>query len=129
MSLLLIQTSILQGLGKLKVVTVYSVMGIIVKITTNYFLISIRPINIYGAIIGSVLGFSVPIILNHKYMEKVLKQKIRLFRFAKKPLLASICMSAAALIMYNGTSFVLKFAVGRNVANDIAVILAISASE
>lgn len=122
MSFVQVQTSILQGLGRIKVVTIYSVIGIIIKISTNYILIAIPNININGAIIGSILGFLVPIILNFKYIEKVLKQKIRLKRFIMKPLVSSICMGIVLYVVYYGLSFILAFGIKGYINNAIATI-------
>lgn len=95
MSCMQIQTTILQSIGKLYVATVFSVLGIICKITANYFLIAIPGINILGAVGGSVIGFLIPIILNHRIIKKTLGVRLSLIRHAIKPLIASMIMAAA----------------------------------
>ncbi len=95
-----IQTSILQGAGKLYLVTFNLVLGIIGKIVTNYFMVSIHAVNIYGAIIGSIVGYIISISLNSIVIRKTLKVKTRLLRHAFKPVIAAIAMAAAAYGSY-----------------------------
>jgi stage V sporulation protein B len=64
MSTVQIQATVLQGLGRLYQVTFNLLLGMVFKIIANYYFIAQPKINILGAIIGSILGFSVPIILN-----------------------------------------------------------------
>lgn len=92
MSVMQIQTTILQSIGKLYIATLYSVLGIIFKIIANYFLISVPSINILGAIGGSIIGFAIPIILNHRIIRKSLGVRLGLIRYSVKPIIASIIM-------------------------------------
>ncbi|WP_234118705.1 putative polysaccharide biosynthesis protein [Clostridium hydrogenum] len=100
MSLVQIQTSILQGIGKIYNVTIYSIIGIVVKIVTNYILIAIPTINVYGTIIGSFLGFSTTIFLNYRLMKKSMRVKFGMLKHAVKPLISSIIMGGAVCIVY-----------------------------
>jgi stage V sporulation protein B len=125
MSLSQIQTSILQGLGKIYTATIYSVIGIALKISINYFLIVRPKINIYGAIIGSVVGFLFPIILNTIYIRKELKIKIKMRRHAFKPLVCSIFMGAVLWVVYNALSMLIGLAIHGRINNDISTIIAL----
>jgi len=100
LSVMQIQSTILQGIGKLYIATIFSITGIVFKISTNYFLISIPKLNILGAIIGSVVGFAIPIILNQMVINKTLKGNIKLSKHALKPLLASLFMGAMVYFTY-----------------------------
>ena len=95
MSAMQIQTTILQSIGKLYTATLYSVVGIVFKIIANYFLIAIPSINILGAIGGSIIGFLIPIILNHRIIKKSLGVRLSLLVHAIKPFIASVVMGAA----------------------------------
>jgi len=99
MSCMQIQTTILQSIGKLYTATLYSVLGIICKITANYFLIAIPSINILGAIGGSIIGFLIPIILNHRIIKKSLGVKLSLITQAIKPFIASMIMAVSILVV------------------------------
>ena len=80
-----VQTSILQGAGKIYIVTFNLILGIIGKIISNYFLIANKNINIKGAIIGSVICYSIPIILNFHVMKNVLKIRLGIGKLLYKP--------------------------------------------
>jgi stage V sporulation protein B len=122
-----IQTSILQGAGKLYIVTPYLMAGIIGKIFTNYFLISIPQINISGAIIGSIVGFMIPITLNHMVMKKTLKVKLYITDLLIKPLISSVAMGIAVFIIYKVLYAVLFFVPSTYVINAVAAFASIIA--
>jgi stage V sporulation protein B len=100
MSVMQIQTTILQSVGKLYTATLYSVLGIVCKIVTNYFLIAMPKVNILGAIAGSVLGFLIPIILNGIIIRRTLGVKFGLISHAFKPFLASTVMGSLIFGIY-----------------------------
>lgn len=129
MCLLQIQTSILQGVGKLYTVTIYSLIGVAVKIFTNYILVSIPNINVYGTIIGSIVGFSTTILLNYFLMKKSMRVKFHMFRFMKKPILASIFMGGASYGVYYALNFVIMYITKVSyMANLVALICAMVAA-
>lgn len=125
MSVVQIQTSILQGIGKLYTVTIYSILGIIIKLVTNYIAIANRNININGALIGSILGFFIPLLLNFRYIKKHLKFKLNMKRMLMKPLISSIFMGVILYFSYNLIHNVLQFVVKGYLNNAIATITAI----
>ncbi len=125
MSVVQIQTSILQGAGKLYIVTPYLIFGIIGKIVTNYFLIAIPSINISGAIIGSIIGYLIPITLNYITMKKFLKVKLNIANLLVKPLVSSVLMGLAVLIIYKVISLVLFFIPSSYFVNAVAAFASI----
>ncbi|MEN2776430.1 putative polysaccharide biosynthesis protein [Acetivibrio clariflavus] len=126
MSISQIQTSILQGAGKLYKATFYLLIGIVVKIMINYILIGIRAINIMGAIIGSIVGFIVPIVLNTIEIKKSMDVDINLLKLASKPLISSAIMGLAVWLVYKPLYFVLKFIGSIYIANAISTCIAVS---
>ena len=102
MSIVQIQNSILQSSGKLFQVIPNLFIGIVVKIVANYILIAIPQINIYGAAIGSALGYMVPIILNHMIIKHSLNIKLKLNRSIFSIVLSAIAMTATVLAVYLG---------------------------
>jgi len=126
MALVQIQTSILQGMGRLYVVTFYSVLGLVVKFIVNYILVAVPSINIYGAIIGSIAGFILPIVLNIMYMQKILKLKIDFLSYVFKPLVSSIFMAAVTYVVYNILIYLLKFIIVGYLNNAIALFISIA---
>lgn len=120
MSVSQIQTSILQGAGRLYKSTFYLLLGIVVKIIINYLLIGIKSINIMGAIISSIVGFSVSIMLNSIEIKKKLKVNINLFKQASKPIISSIFMGLIVWAIYKLAYFVLNFIGNSYIANLLA---------
>ncbi|WP_123053849.1 polysaccharide biosynthesis protein [Clostridium sp. JN-1] len=106
MSVMQIQTTILQSIGKLFIATIYSVLGICFKIMANYFLIAIPRINILGAIVGSAIGFMIPILLNHMVIKKSLKIRLDLLSHAIKPALASGVMGVIVFAAHYSLNFI-----------------------
>lgn len=127
MSISQIQTSILQGVGRLYRATLYLMLGIVVKIIVNYFFIGIYEINIMGAIIGSIVGLSVPIILNTIEIERHLGININLFKLAIKPLISSGFMGVIVWIVYKAFYFALILIAGDYIANAIATVISVLA--
>lgn len=127
LSVMQIQSTILQGIGKLYVATVFSVMGIIVKIGVNYFTISIPEINILGAVIGSTLGYTVPILLNQRIINRTLKGRIRLFSVAAKPAAAALLMGALVFVTHGLLGMAAAAAGGNYVFESLAVVVSVIA--
>ena len=101
MSITQIQTTILQGINKFYSVFLSMCLGVLIKLLSNYFLIGIKEININGAVIGSILGFFIPMIINSILIKKYVGFKSKLFVRMFKPLLASLIMGGFVLVFYN----------------------------
>lgn len=110
-------TSILHGLGKTKVPVVSILFGVMVKLTTNYFLTPIPQINILGAAFGTVLGFGVAAALNLSYIIRHIKAKLPADTLIIKPLLSSVIMGLSVYIIY----FLLSAFLDLNIATIIAI--------
>jgi stage V sporulation protein B len=127
MSVVQIQTTILQGGGRLYTATINVLIGIVAKILVNYVLIAVPQINIKGAIIGSVVGFGIPLILNTIAIRKYLGVELGLVKQASKPLLSSVLMGILVWIVYKAVYAVIGIGGMPYVANGLAVILAVMA--
>ncbi|MDP4143072.1 MAG: polysaccharide biosynthesis protein [Bacillota bacterium] len=126
MSIVQIQTSILQGLGRLYVVTFYSVLGIVGKILFNYVLIAMPTINIYGAIIGTIAGYLIIISLNGRYIKKKLKVKFNMFKHMIRPIIASVLMGGIIYSCYMGVSRIIGIFTYGRINNDISTVVAVA---
>lgn len=124
-SIVQIQTTILQSVGKLYVVILYLGIGIVGKIATNYILVSIKDINITGAVFGSAICFAIPLILNNRKIKKELKIDFSLLRQMKKALIASIAMGIIVKICYEIINYVLAFIKYAYVVNGIATVISV----
>lgn len=107
-SVVQIQTAILQGIGKTHLPTIHMFTGLIIKIIINYSLISIRSINIKGAIIGSAACYSFACLLNYLSIKKYTKTTIVLKDTLLKPLAASLIMGLGAFAFYQIVIFGMK---------------------
>jgi stage V sporulation protein B len=126
MAIVQIQTSILQGAGKLYATTFYMIIGIVGKVVTNYFLIAIPEINILGAIIGSMVGFLIPITLNVILMKRTLNVGFKAGTILK-PVFSSIVMSIIVFSLYYSLNFLLSFIGDSYITNAILLFVSIIA--
>ena len=125
MSIVLIQTTILQSIGKLYLSTFYLLIGISGKIIANYILVAIPSININGAIYGNMICFIIPLLLSNKLIKRSLKIKYNLFNHALKPLIASAFMGLAVYICYINVDRFLKFTNRISINNAFATIVSV----
>lgn len=125
LSVIQIQTTVLQGSNRLYTATIHLLLGIIAKITVNYFLISIPRLNILGAIAGSITGYSIPAVLNTFAIRNSLKLRFNLFGQALKPTLASTLMGFMVYFSYKYSYLLLSFTVKGYICNAFAVSLSI----
>ncbi|ABN54260.1 MAG TPA: polysaccharide biosynthesis protein [Hungateiclostridium thermocellum] len=125
MSIVQIQSSILQGAGKLYKATINVILGIIAKIIFNYILIANPNINIMGAVIGSIVGYGLTIILNVMTVRKELKIKINILKQAVKPAVSSVVMGIFVWIVYKGLYFVLGFIKSAYLVNALSTVVSV----
>jgi stage V sporulation protein B len=114
-------TAILQSIGNY-MRPVYNLgIGCIVKIIVTYVLVSLPFVNIYGAVIGSILGYITSCILNMYELKRNLNMKINFVSAFVKPAIAAIIMIIAVVFsnasVYNytmsiGLSCILSIIIG-----------------
>jgi stage V sporulation protein B len=114
-------TAILQSIGNY-MKPVYNLgIGCIVKVIVTYVLVSMTSVNIYGAVIGSILGYVTSCILNMNELKKNLNLKVNIVGAFVKPAFASIIMIIAVVFsnasVYNytmsiGLSCVISIVIG-----------------
>lgn len=75
-------------------------IGCIGKIILTYVLVPIPGINIYGAVIGSTVGYIITCILNFSLIRKHLEINLNLYKSTIKPLYASVFMSISVIMSY-----------------------------
>lgn len=121
----LVQTSILQGLGKVKMVTVYSLMGLLGKIIVNYIFVAIPSINILGAVIGNGVGFLIMVILSQRLINNTLKLRIKLIKPSIKPIFASLTMWIATVLAYKAINIVFSIFISGYILNALCTMIAI----
>ncbi len=98
--IVLMENAILQASGKERLPMIALVTGSLLKIAVNWVIISIPSVNIYGAPIGTLLGYCCMAILDYIFIRKALKQNPNLWKAFGKPLLCSLVMGVAAYAAY-----------------------------
>ncbi len=98
--IVLMENAILQASGREKLTMVTLISGGVVKIVINWFLVAQRPINIYGAPIGTLVSYCSMALLNYLFMCRTLDHRPRLLRIFTGPLLSSALMGASAWAVY-----------------------------
>ena len=98
--LVLIENAILQASGREKLTMLSLIVGGLVKIAINWFLVARPEINIYGAPVGTLTSYVVMALLDLVFLTGVLHKLPSLGRILFKPLLASALMGAAAWGVY-----------------------------
>ena len=84
--------SILQGYGNAKAPVIALILGVIVKIFSNIFLLPIEGIYENGAAIGTVLCHITSFIFVYVVLLKTINFKFSILRLAIRPILATIIM-------------------------------------
>lgn len=116
----------LQGLGKISVPVISLSTGVFIKLVLNLILIKINPEQfIFGGVAGAALAtvacHIISMSISFVMLKKSIKMKFNIFKFAVKPLLASILMGIIGLYVYN----LLKSIIIQNIAIILSIIFAI----
>ena len=98
--MLLMENAVLQASGKEKYTMITMILGGLVKILVNWLLVARRPINIYGAPIGTLVSYIVMCSMNFAFMSATLERTPRLGRILFKPALCSAVMGLSAWACY-----------------------------
>jgi stage V sporulation protein B len=93
-------TAILQSVGDYMKPVYNLALGCIVKIIVTYVLVSFSFVNIYGAVIGTILGYVTSCLLNMYVLKKNLNIKINHVDAFVKPTIAAIIMIIAVVFSY-----------------------------
>jgi len=127
-SMVSVQTAILQGIGKTYIPTTHLMLGLIMKLIVNYNLIGIREINIKGALAGSAACYILAFYLNYRSIKKYTGVRLSVKRLFNRPLSVSIIMGLFVWLIYEGfmfmTGWLVKSVFFRNVICGGLAILA-----
>jgi stage V sporulation protein B len=111
-------TAILQGTGYYYSPILNLIIGCIIKIVFTSILTPIPSIHIYGAVIGTVLGYTITAVLNMITMSRKLNIRINYYDTTIKPAYCSI-------IMIIGVVFVYQYVYNYTVSNGISCLISI----
>lgn len=131
-------TSLLQSCGRY-MLPVYNLgAGCVVKVILSYFFVAQSNVNIYGAVIGTIFGYTTTALLNYTQVSKILKIKFSITEVLLKPLMASVIMIILVVFSYNnvynytmsnGISCLVSIIVGVAVFSVLVIILGIFSME
>jgi len=125
-------TYMLQAIGKTRITVISVAVGAVLKVIVNFAFISIPTVNIYGAVIGTVLCYFVTCMINLFALIKYCSIKINFMSVFIKPLICSLMCAAAA---WASQGLFERFLTGRlsdsgiasasNVSGLIAIVIAV----
>ncbi len=98
--LMQVSSAILQAHGFVNLPIVIMLIGGVVKIITNYNLVAMESIGIYGAPVGNVFCFGICLLLNLLLIARVVPNRPRYLPIFLKPLLAATVMGLATWATY-----------------------------
>jgi len=101
MALVHVLTGTLQGLGHVKLPVIAASIGVLTKIPVNHILIGIPSINIFGAVISTIVCFAVASAINMYFLYKHTSILPSLSGAFIKPLVASVGMGMICYITYH----------------------------
>ena len=98
--MVLVENAILQASGKELLPMITMIVGGVVKVVLNYFLVADPRINIYGAPVGTLVSYVVMAVMNFVIMCFVLDKNPKLRNILVLPLVCSVTMGACAWGVY-----------------------------
>ena len=100
--IVLMENAILQASGKEKLPMIALITGSLLKIAVNWVIIAIPRVNIYGAPIGTLLGYLCMALIDYVFIRRSLHQNPNLFHAFGKPVICSAVMGLFAFAAYRG---------------------------
>jgi len=100
-SLVLVTNAVLQATGNANIPVINMIIGGVIKVITNYFLVANPAVNINGAPIGTTLCYITILVLNIIAIKRKMTVKLPASELIFKPMVAVVAM-AAVLIATNG---------------------------
>ena len=107
--IVLVENAILQANGREMLPMITMIVGGLVKVTLNYFLVARPNINIYGAPVGTLASYVIMAVMNFVFMCLVLVKKPKLHIILVKPFLCSALMGGCAWGLYGLCDRFLRF--------------------
>ena len=98
--LLLMENAVLQASGREKYTMVTMIVGGLVKILVNWVLVARRPINIYGAPVGTLCSYCAMAAMDYIFLCRTLDQRPRLLRIFSASLVSSALMGLTAWAVF-----------------------------
>lgn len=113
----------LHGLGKFKIPVIALSIGVVVKTIFNIIFVPMESIGIYGAIVGSIICYSIVLIIELHTLKKIINLRLDFIKCILKPLIASILMSGISYLIYVGLVSIIPQKLAILIALSCAVII------
>ena len=127
--MMLVCNSVLQAHGFVNLPVFVMVLGGALKIITNYNVVAMPKVGIYGAPIGNILCFGLCLVLDLIIIARVIPKRPKYLPIFIKPLIASAIMGATAWGMYALLSKIMGGAANlSSTGNAVATLVAILAA-
>ena len=94
-------TGILQGIGKQNLPPISLAVGAGTKVALSLFLMTFPQINIYGAVIGTVVCYIIAACMNYYFVRKYTGVRMKFGEHLLKPVAATAVMAAVAYLVYS----------------------------
>ena len=104
-SLVSLTNAILQAMGKANTPVIHMVVGGLVKVAVNYYLVGNPAININGAPVGTILCYVVILCLNLVSIKKAISIRYNVTGLVIKPVISVVAMGAVVIALKNATAF------------------------
>jgi len=99
--MVVVMTGILQAGGKERLPLLSAIIGGVVKITANMFLLSNPDINIYGAAMSTLMCYIVMAGLDFMFLKSCLGEYPSLVKIISRPLISTLVMAVCAYTVYS----------------------------
>ena len=110
--MMLVCNSVLQAYGFVNLPILVMVLGGGVKILTNYHVVAVPKVGIYGVPMGNILCFGLCLLLDLLLIARVIPRRPRYLEVFLKPVLASAIMGGAAWAVYGlGSKLLMKLGI------------------
>jgi stage V sporulation protein B len=114
-----IVTGMLQAVGKLHIPVIGAVLGAVIKIPLNYFLVAIPEINVLGAVISTIFCYILASFFDWYVLSKTIKIKPDFMAIIIKPLICALIMGLSCYVSHSLLNYLID-------SNTIATVFAIA---
>lgn len=112
-------TNMLQAIGRTDIPVKTMILAASVKVTLNYILVGNPSINIYGAVIGTIVFYLLVVGINMTSLLRVSKVKVQLSTVLFKPLTGALLCGGTAWVTYQLLLCVLQRIMGTNATDTL----------
>ncbi len=102
-------TNALQAMGRADIPAKIVALGAVIKVICNFIFVGIPELNIYGATIGTLVCYTVIVVMNIYFTIKVSKTKINFVSTIIKPIIAAVLCAFSAYATQAVFSNILTF--------------------